>query len=103
MSDDVSFLSKVFRDSMEIQAQDEINAAGSQAPPPLMKPMQMKASDASVDSAAQIQLMKPMQMKASDSNVEEILQKTDGLSQPEIDSSVNIDNGFVGKAEKSQD
>uniref|UniRef100_A0A1J3D1N1 K(+) efflux antiporter 3, chloroplastic n=1 Tax=Noccaea caerulescens TaxID=107243 RepID=A0A1J3D1N1_NOCCA len=109
MSDDVSFLSKVFRDSMEIQAQDEINAAestnaaGSQAPPPLMKPMQMKASDASGDSAAQVQLMKPMQMKASDSNVEEILQKTEGLSQPEIDSSVNIDNGFVGKAEKSQD
>ncbi|CAA7054175.1 unnamed protein product [Microthlaspi erraticum] len=105
MSDDVSFLSKVFRDSMEIQAQDEINAAESTnaGSPPLMKPMQMKASDASVDSAAQVQLMKPMQMKASDSNVEEILQVADGLSQPETDSSVNKDNGFVGKAEKSQD
>lgn len=104
MSDDVSFLSKVFRDSMEIQAQDEITAsetnAGSQVP--LMKPMQMKASDSNVD-AAQVQLMKPMQVKASDSsaNSSEILQETDGLSQPEIDSPVNIDNGFVGKAEKA--
>ncbi|KFK30993.1 hypothetical protein AALP_AA6G054600 [Arabis alpina] len=103
MSDDVSFLSKVFRDSMEIQAQDEITAsetnAGSQVPP--MKPMQMKASDSNLD-AAQVQLMNPMQVKASDTNAE-ILQETDGLSQLEIDSLVNIDNGFVGKAEKGQE
>ncbi|KAL1196378.1 K(+) efflux antiporter 3 [Cardamine amara subsp. amara] len=106
MSDDVSFLSKVFRDSMEIQAQEEITATETSASSqvPLMKPMQMKASDSNVVSA-QVQLMKPMQVKASDSNADsaEILQETDGLSQPEIDSSVNIDNGFVGKAEKSQE
>ncbi|KAG7615108.1 K(+) efflux antiporter 3 [Arabidopsis thaliana] len=108
MSDDVSFLSKVFRDSMEIQAQEEITASETNAG---LKPMQMKASDINVVSAAtqkQVQLMKPMQMKASDSNSDsaaEILQETAGLSQPpEIDdSSVNIDNGFVGKADKAQD
>ncbi|VVB15989.1 unnamed protein product [Arabis nemorensis] len=100
MSDDVSFLSKVFRDSMEIQAQDEITAAetsaGSQVPP--MKPMQMKASDTNVDSVQ-------VQVKASDSNANsaEILKETDGLGQTEIDSPVNIDNGFVGKAEKAQE
>jgi len=106
MSDDVSFLSKVFRDSMEIQAQEEITASETNAG---LKPMQMKASDINVVSAAQkqVQLMKPMQMKASDSNSDsaaEILQETAGLSQPEIDdSSVNIDIGFVGKADKAQD
>lgn len=103
MSDDVSFLSKVFRDSMEIQAQDEITATETNVVP-VMKPMQMKASDSNADSA-QVQLMKPMQVKASDSNVDsaEILQETDGLSRSEIDSPVNIDNGFVGKAKKAQD
>lgn len=96
MSDDVSFLSKVFRDSMEIQAQEEITATENNAS---LKPMQMKASDINVESTAQVQLMKPMQMKASDSNADsaEILQETDGFSQPEID------NGFVGKADKAQD
>lgn len=97
MSDDVSFLSRVFTDSMEIQAQDEItaaetNAAASQVPP-LMKPMRMKASD-----TADLQLVKPVQVKASDSKVDsaEVLQETDdGLSQPETD------NGLVGKAEKA--
>ncbi|XP_010432131.1 PREDICTED: K(+) efflux antiporter 3, chloroplastic [Camelina sativa] len=102
MSDDVSFLSKVFRDSMEIQAQEEITANENNAVN--LKPMQMKASDINVESAgAQVQLMKPMQMKASDSNADsaEILQ---GSSQPENDSSsVNIDNGFVGKADKAQE
>ncbi|CAH2071646.1 unnamed protein product [Thlaspi arvense] len=106
MSDDVSFLSKVFRDSMEIQAQDEITAAETIAASQdqLMKPMQVKASDLAADST-QVQLMKPMQVKASDSNADsaEILQGTDDLSQPEIDSSVNIDNGFVGKADKAQE
>ncbi|VVB07812.1 unnamed protein product [Arabis nemorensis] len=106
MSDDVSFLSKVFRDSMEIQAQDEITAAETSASSQVlpMKPMQMKASDTNVDSV-QVQLMKPIQVKASDSNANsaEILQETDGLGQTEIDSRVNIDNGFVGKAEKAQE
>lgn len=105
MSDDVSFLSKVFRDSMEIQAQEEITASETNAG---LKPMQMKASDINVESGAQqVQLMKPMQMKASDSNSDsaaEILQETDSLSQSQIDdSSVNIDNGFVGKADKAQE
>ncbi|EOA20010.1 hypothetical protein CARUB_v10000273mg [Capsella rubella] len=105
MSDDVSFLSKVFRDSMEIQAQEEITAGETNAVG--LKPMQMKASDINVESAAKVQqLMKPMQMKASDSNSDsatQILQETDGLSQPENDSSVNKDNGFVGKADKAQE
>ena len=100
MSDDVSFLSRVFRDSMEIQAQDEITAAETNAAaaaasqvPPLMKQMRMKASD-----TADLQLVKPVQVKASDSKVDsaEVLQETDdGLSQPETD------NGLVGKAEKA--
>lgn len=99
MSDDVSFLSRVFRDSMEIQAQDEITAAETSAAaaasqvPPVMKPMLMKASD-----TADLQLVKPVQVKASDSKVDsaEVLQETDGgLSQPETD------NGFVGKADKA--
>lgn len=101
MSDDVSFLSRVFRDSMEIQAQDEITAAETNAAaaaaasqvPPLMKPMRMKASD-----TADLQLVKPEQVKASDSKVDsaEVLQETDdGLNQPETD------NGFVGKADKA--
>ncbi|RID45473.1 hypothetical protein BRARA_I02200 [Brassica rapa] len=103
MSDDVSFLSRVFRDSMEIQAQDEITAAETNAAaaaaaaasqvPPLMKPMRMKASD-----TADLQLVKPEQVKVSDSKVDsaEVLQETDdGLSQPETD------NGFVGKADKA--
>ncbi|XP_010455787.1 PREDICTED: K(+) efflux antiporter 3, chloroplastic-like [Camelina sativa] len=106
MSDDVSFLSKVFRDSMEIQAQEEITA-NENSNAVSLKPMQMKASDINVEPAgAQVQLMKPMQMKASDSNADsaEILQERDGLSQLENDSSsVNIDNGFVGKADKAQE
>lgn len=106
MSDDVSFLSRVFRDSMEIQAQDEITAAETNAAaaaasasasasqvPPLMKPMRMKASD-----TADLQLVKPAQVEASDSEVDsaEVLEETDdGLSQPETD------NGLVGKAGKA--
>ncbi|KAJ4876423.1 hypothetical protein Rs2_41441 [Raphanus sativus] len=78
MSDDVSFLSRVFRDSMEIQAQDEITAAETNAAaaaasasasasqvPPLMKPMRMKASD-----TADLQLVKPVQVEASDSKAD---------------------------------
>ncbi|ESQ38115.1 hypothetical protein EUTSA_v10028445mg [Eutrema salsugineum] len=107
MSDDVSFLSKVFRDSMEIQAQDEITAAetiAAASQDQLLKPMLVKASDLNADSA-KVQFMKPMQVKASDSNADSaaILQDTDGLSPEEIDSSLNIDNGFVGKADKAQE
>lgn len=43
MSDDVTFLRQLFRDSMELQAQEELNKTDDREPD-IMKPLQVRAA-----------------------------------------------------------
>ncbi|CAN0920991.1 K(+) efflux antiporter 3, chloroplastic [Linum grandiflorum] len=72
MSDDVNFLSQLVRDSMELQAQEELDRS-DESDIGIMKPLQVRVSDsngvnASVSFEGQAEQM-PLQVRVSDANI----------------------------------
>lgn len=65
MSDDVTFLSQIVRDSMELQAQDAVNKA-DERDPEVMKPLQLRVTDLIGAQEAKAQSKRPDQLNKID-------------------------------------
>ncbi|XP_010538814.1 PREDICTED: K(+) efflux antiporter 3, chloroplastic [Tarenaya hassleriana] len=95
MSDDVRFLSELFRDSMELQAKESLTNNDGKLNQ--MEPVEIRASELSSDSA-KVQEIVEYQEAEGKIGVRET--EIESCGKDLLSREVNTDNGFVGQAEK---